>query len=307
VDGAVMAPTEHREIRERGGPALRPVANVVALPERHVAAGKATAAVAVVQRPSQGRRNRPCPRADFDSAAVRIVSHHHPACVARQPPRRFCGDVGAALEHGLAGCLRIREHGHVDVDDDLVSLTRSAGIEALVESALGQQRQRVRLLLLHRGRFCGNVPWNAAGVHAPRPLIQRLPCRGQRLHQHGACVGCEPPADDDHTVFILIHVHGAAFVQASGLARLGQHVDTAPAANDPLDVARGARPAHCEQPLLGLGRGHAGQRPHLGVGELPTSKSIGQSGQCAEGARDPHTLAGRTHVDPDPPGKPMRA
>ena len=48
VDGAVMAPAEHREIRERGGPALGPVAEVMALPERHATAREPAAAVAMV-------------------------------------------------------------------------------------------------------------------------------------------------------------------------------------------------------------------------------------------------------------------
>ena len=34
VDRAVMAAAEHREVRERGGPALGPVADVMALTER---------------------------------------------------------------------------------------------------------------------------------------------------------------------------------------------------------------------------------------------------------------------------------
>ena len=43
----------------------------------------------------------------------------------------------AALEHGLAGRVGIRQHGSIDVDDDLVSLTRRAGIDAVVERGLG--------------------------------------------------------------------------------------------------------------------------------------------------------------------------
>jgi hypothetical protein len=34
VDGAVMAPAEHREVRQCGGPALGPVADVMTLAER---------------------------------------------------------------------------------------------------------------------------------------------------------------------------------------------------------------------------------------------------------------------------------
>ena len=37
VDGAVMAPAQHREVRQRGGPALGPVTDVMALTEGHAA------------------------------------------------------------------------------------------------------------------------------------------------------------------------------------------------------------------------------------------------------------------------------
>jgi hypothetical protein len=35
--------------------------------------------------------------------------------------------VRAVLEDGLAGLIGVREHRGIDVDDDLVSLARSAG------------------------------------------------------------------------------------------------------------------------------------------------------------------------------------
>src|SRR5438552_17497869 len=105
VDGAMMASTERGEVGEGGGPALRPAANVMALDERHAAAGEPTAAVAMVQRAPKGRRNRPRPRADFHDSTVRIVLHDDPCRIARQAPGRFCGDVRAAIEHGLASLL----------------------------------------------------------------------------------------------------------------------------------------------------------------------------------------------------------
>ena len=51
VHSAVMAPAQHREIRERGGPALRPVAEVMPLAERHATAREPAAAIAMAQRP----------------------------------------------------------------------------------------------------------------------------------------------------------------------------------------------------------------------------------------------------------------
>jgi hypothetical protein len=52
VNRAVMATAEQGEIRERGGAAVRPVADVMALTEWKPAARKAAASVAMVERTS---------------------------------------------------------------------------------------------------------------------------------------------------------------------------------------------------------------------------------------------------------------
>jgi hypothetical protein len=75
--------------------------------------------------------------------AVRIVAHHHAARVARQAPGRFGRDVRAVLEDGLAGRVRIGQHRHVDVDDDLVALAGDAGIDPVMERRFGDEGQRV--------------------------------------------------------------------------------------------------------------------------------------------------------------------
>ena len=48
VDGAMMQPAEHRQVRERGGPALCPVADVMPLAEKQSAAREPAAAIAMV-------------------------------------------------------------------------------------------------------------------------------------------------------------------------------------------------------------------------------------------------------------------
>jgi hypothetical protein len=85
------------------------------------------------------------------------VLHHHAARVAGQAPRRFRGNVRAVLEGGLAGCIRVRQHRSVDMDHDLISLARRAGIDAVVQGRLGEQPQSISLLLRDGGRFRGNV------------------------------------------------------------------------------------------------------------------------------------------------------
>src|SRR5881296_2330386 len=129
VNGAVMRATEQGEIRERGGASIGPVTDVMALAEANPAAREAAAAVAMVERAPYRRWNRARTRADFDDTAVRVVSHHHPACVARDAPRRFCGNARAVFEEGLAGLIGVGKDRRIDVDDDLVALARSAGID----------------------------------------------------------------------------------------------------------------------------------------------------------------------------------
>jgi hypothetical protein len=51
MDGAVMPAAEQGEIRQRGGAALRPVTDVVALADPNPAAREAAAAVPMMQRP----------------------------------------------------------------------------------------------------------------------------------------------------------------------------------------------------------------------------------------------------------------
>src|ERR1700694_5860995 len=103
----MVASAQHREVRERGGTALGPVADVMALAERHSAAWKATAVVAMVERTPYRGWNRPGSRADFDDASVRVMAHHDAARVAREAAGRFRGNVRAALEDRLAGRVGI--------------------------------------------------------------------------------------------------------------------------------------------------------------------------------------------------------
>jgi len=60
--------------------------------------------------------------------------------------------VFAVVEHGLAGRIGIGQRRGVDVDHHLVTLARRARVDAVMEGRLREQRQRVGLLLLERGR-----------------------------------------------------------------------------------------------------------------------------------------------------------
>ena len=146
-----------------------------------------------MERPPERRRDRTGSGSDLHDVAVPAVLHHHPARVARQAPRRFRGNVCAVFEDGLAGLIGIGEGRGIDVDYHLVSLSGGAGIDAVVEGCLREQCQRVGLLLSHRGRFRGNVDRAGHRVLPASLLIQGLAGRGERLHEHRADLGRQPP------------------------------------------------------------------------------------------------------------------
>ena len=87
----------------------------------------------MVERSPYRGRNRASPGRDFHHTPIPAVLHHHSARVARQALRRFRGNAHAVLEHGLAGRVGVRQDGRVDVDHHLIALSRSAGIEAVME------------------------------------------------------------------------------------------------------------------------------------------------------------------------------
>ena len=69
----------------------------------------------MLKRAPESRRDRARPGADFHHSPVLVVPHHHPARVARQPLRRFRGNVRAALQHRLSGLGPVRQDRGVHV------------------------------------------------------------------------------------------------------------------------------------------------------------------------------------------------
>ena len=102
-------------------------------------------------------------------------------------------------------------------------------------------------------------------------------------------------------------MNGTTLLASRRLAGLGDPIDTAPAPDNTFDVAGGAGPADRQQPLLRLGRGHASQRPDLGVGELATREGGGESRERLESARHANALASSAELQPDAPGQPVGA
>ncbi len=179
VDGAMVPATEQGQIRERGGAAVGPVTDVMAVAEPDPAAWEAAAAVAMVERSPDRRGNRPGPGIDLHDPAIPAVAHHHPAGVAGQALGRSSWNACAVLERRLAWRVGVRQDLGIDVDDHLVALPRAPGVEALVEGRLREQGEGVRLLLLHRR-------WVGFRFLPPPLLVQRLPSGCERLHEQGA-------------------------------------------------------------------------------------------------------------------------
>ena len=200
------------------------------------------------------------------------------------------------------------------MDHDLVPLAGCPRIDAVVERRLSEQRQRICPLLRHRRRFRRSVRGkrfrgNVFVYHAGRTLalIQGLACRGQSLLQDRARLRLEPPADDHHTVFVLIHMQRTAAVAPIALSRFGDAIHPPPAADDPLDVLGGAGPADSEQPLFGLRRSDAGQRADFRIRQLAAGERAGQQRQRAERQRDANALAGGAGIEADAPRQPRGA
>jgi hypothetical protein len=146
----MMTPTEQDQVRQHGRAAVHPVLHVVPLPDPPSTAREATTPVSMVERAPQRGWNRPCAGAHLDHLPVRIVPHHHAARIARQAPGRFRGNADPPFQGCLARLRRVLRNCRVHVNHYLVPLARRTGIQLVMQRRLGQQDQRVSLLLRPR-------------------------------------------------------------------------------------------------------------------------------------------------------------
>jgi hypothetical protein len=174
------------------------------------------------------------------------VAHHHTARVAREAPRRFRGNVRAPLEDGLARLIRVCQHRSIDVDHDLVSLSRGAGIDPVVQRRFREQGERIRPLLRHRRRIRRRISQTVGACFTSPLLVQRLSRRRQRAHEQGADFRRQPSPEHHRAVLVLVDVQRAARVLAFGLPGLCVPVDAPPAPHDALDVGSRAGASHPE-------------------------------------------------------------
>ncbi len=129
----------------------------------------------------------------------------------------------------------------------------------------------------------------------------------QRLHKHGARLRLQASANDDHTVFVLIHMQRPAPVALGRLSDLRLAVDVAPRADDAFDVRRGACLANFQQPVFGLRARHTSQCSNLRVRELAAGERFRQPRQRSERARHPDMLARCAGGQADPSRQPLGA
>ena len=189
--------------------------------------------------------------------------------------------------------------------DHLVVLGRRARIDPVVQRGLGEELQRVRLLLCHRRRFRGGVRGRRVERAGPLLRVQGVACRGQRLQEERTGLGGQASADRRGAVVIWIHVERPAGVLPASLVLLRFAIHATPAADDALDVLRRAGAPDGEQPSLDVWRRDAGEGADLGVRQLAAGERLGEPRQRGQGARHADLLAGRAQIEADAPGEPL--
>ena len=277
------------------------------LADPHVAAREAAAPVPMVQRPPQRRRDRPRSGPDFHHPPVRIVPHHHPARVARQPLRRSRGNVRAVFEHRLPRLLR-RPPGPRRRRGPPPGTARLGRRDRARDAAPSPPAAPARPPAAAAG---SGPPW--PGRWSPRRLRWRgaagTASRGPRRAPAGAAR--PPPASAARAAPPCRPRPGrrAAPGPRAGARPPGPRPAGPPGASPARCARRGrpCRPPHRQQARLGLRRRHAGQRADLGVGELAARQRLSQARQRPEGARHPDVLAGRARGESDAPGEPRGA
>ena len=255
--------------------------------------------------PAAAPRNGPRRRPHLHHSPVRIVSHDHPARVTRQPPRRLAETWPALLQHRLPGQRRIARTAASTWTTTWYALRRSR------DRALMQCRSVSSASA--SACCCGRVGFLRGGVARRRPPpwfgAAGTASRGRRRGRAEERAGLrgQAPAHHHRAVLLLVDVHRPARVSARGLARVSLHVEAPPSPHEALHVSRRARAPHRQQARLGLRGCDAGQRAHLGIGELAPRQGVGQRGQRAERAGDPDALTRGAQVEADAPRQPLRA
>jgi hypothetical protein len=120
----MVSTAQENEVVERRRAAGGPVHDVMTVTPARRAARELAPRVAGRERPADRGGDRTGLAADIEHRAVRPVAHHDHECVARQPLRRFGGNVDRGVvqfHHRMAGMRRrFDERLSLDMDDDLI-------------------------------------------------------------------------------------------------------------------------------------------------------------------------------------------
>ena len=153
----------------------------------------------------------------------------------------------------------------IHVQHHLVAVARRPAIEIRRQRCLGQQTERVGTPLRRRD-FLSQAP----GLRPTPSLAEQLVGRRfERALDHGANLGREAAADDDHPVVVDPGREVPVQAPRLGLLRRRHAVDPPPGAGQAFDVGGGTGLREVEQRGFVLWRGDTGQRPHLGIRDAP--------------------------------------
>ena len=107
--------------------------------------------------------------------------------------------------------------------------------------------------------------------------------RLERLDEDRAILGREPAAKNQRAVLVPVPVEIGALLRGGGF--FGRHPPVGP--HGSFELGGGQLQREAQEILLGLWLGDPGQRPDLGVGELPGRESGANRRELAQPARDP--------------------
>ena len=136
----MMEATERHEIGRFGLAAMRPMLGVMPIDVASVrATGKATSAIARVERTAQRWRNASGPP-HIQRLAMLVLHDRHDAAITREAASGFGGQGGAFLDLASTGDA-IAERLRIYVHDDLLAFATIRRLAAMLEEALSEYAQ----------------------------------------------------------------------------------------------------------------------------------------------------------------------
>ena len=261
-----MAPAQQDQVVEAGRAAVHPVLHVMGIAAAGRAARKSATLVTCLERAADRGRHGPSLAPDVEDCAGGAVVHRHDRGVAGNASRRLRGNVYGAVVHlqrpgQTFPCRHTRRSLHVQ--HNLVAVAGRPVVQVRGQRRLGQQTERVGSPLCRRHFLDHPFGLRRRLGLAEQPIGRRL----ERALDDRAYLGRQAAANDDHAVVVDPGRQLPMQVSRLGVCGCGRLIDPTPRADEAFDVGGSAGLREVEQRGLVLQRGHAGQRPHLGVGD----------------------------------------